>query len=216
MTRTTGLWMIALTAGRAAAGWDPLPPIPDALGVAGPFAGVSGSALLVAGGANFPDKMPWDGGRKVWHDAVYVLDRPNGAWQTAGKLPRPLGYGVSVSHRGAVVCVGGSDAARHSADAFRLEWRAGKLTVTPLPPLPRPVANSCGALVGDTLFVAGGQEAPDSTTALNSIYSIDLSASKPAWRAEPPLPGPGRILAVTTACGGTFYVAGGASLAPAT
>ncbi|MCX6997017.1 MAG: hypothetical protein NTV49_07995, partial [Kiritimatiellaeota bacterium] len=63
--------------------WSALPDLPEALGVAGPFAGVSGGALLVAGGANFPNGMPWAGGRKVWHDAVYVLPAPAGAWQAA-------------------------------------------------------------------------------------------------------------------------------------
>ena len=46
--------------------WTQLPSIPDREGFAGPFAGVSGGALLVAGGANFPDKKPWEGGTKVW------------------------------------------------------------------------------------------------------------------------------------------------------
>ena len=38
--------------------WNQLPSLPDPLGVAAPIAGVSGGALVVAGGANFPGKMP--------------------------------------------------------------------------------------------------------------------------------------------------------------
>ena len=102
--------------------WKPLPSLPDALGVAGPFAGVAGGHLLVAGGANFPAGMPWDGGTKVWRDTIWMLDAPNGEWRVAGKLPRPLGYGVSVTHRNSAVCVGGSDAERHHAEVFRLRW----------------------------------------------------------------------------------------------
>src|SRR4051794_13907380 len=52
--------------------WRPLPDLPDPLGLAGAFAGVSSGALLVAGGANFPNGMPWDGGAKVWQDRVWV------------------------------------------------------------------------------------------------------------------------------------------------
>lgn len=96
-------------------GWSALPPLPDSPGVAAPFAGVSGGALLVAGGANFPEAPPWSGGKKVWHDTVLVLDTPTGSWKIAGKLPRPLGYGVSVTHDGAVICIGGSDADRQHA-----------------------------------------------------------------------------------------------------
>jgi N-acetylneuraminic acid mutarotase len=196
----------------AAVGWESLPPVPDRAGVAGAFAGVSGGALLVAGGANFPDKKPWEGGRKVWHDAAYVLDRPAGAWKPAGRLPRPLAYGVTVTHRGAAVGVGGSDARRHWPDCFKLDWNGDRLAATPLPALPRPLANACGALVGDTIYMAGGQEAPDSTAALRTVYALDLAAARPQWREGPPLPGAGRILAVAAACAGSFWVAGGASL----
>jgi len=31
-------------------------------GVAGAFPGITGDKLIVAGGANFPDKKPWEGG----------------------------------------------------------------------------------------------------------------------------------------------------------
>jgi hypothetical protein len=51
----------------------------------------------LAGGANFPEKLPWEGGTKVWHDTVFVLEKPDAAWKVAGKLPRPLGYGASLS-----------------------------------------------------------------------------------------------------------------------
>ena len=101
--------------------WRQLPPIPDSIGVAGPFAGVSGDALIVAGGANFPDKMPWDGGKKIWHDTAFVLDKTNGAWRGEFKLPKPLGYGVSVSHKRGLVFIGGSDARDHHAFAWLCE-----------------------------------------------------------------------------------------------
>jgi len=48
------------------------PPLPDAHGFAGGFAGHSQGALLFAGGANFPSAPPWEGSAKVWHDRVSV------------------------------------------------------------------------------------------------------------------------------------------------
>src|SRR6188474_1845861 len=70
--------------------WRQITPLPDPRGYAGMFAGVAGGKLIVAGGANFPDTMPWEGGKKVWYDTVFVLDRSDGQWRIAGKLPRPL------------------------------------------------------------------------------------------------------------------------------
>lgn len=176
------------------------------------FVGVSGGALLAAGGANFPDKRPWEGGKKIWYDTVFVLEKPDGQWKVAGKLPRPLGYGVSASHGSGVVCVGGSDADRHYADCFRLEWRGGKLETKPLPPLPRLVANMSGALLGDTLYVAGGIEKPDSTSTLKKFYALDLAAKRPAWRELETWPGPARMLAVAAAQDGSFFLVSGTDL----
>src|SRR5688500_13025659 len=57
-------------------GWARLPPLPEPVGVAGPYAGAAGGALLVAGGANFPIRMPWEGGEKVWRNQVWILEKP--------------------------------------------------------------------------------------------------------------------------------------------
>ena len=188
--------------------WKQLPSLPDPPGVAGSFAGVSGISLIVAGGANFPDKMPWEGGKKVWHDRVWVLDKPDGTWREGSKLPRPLGYGVSVSAPDGVVCVGGSDADRHYADTFLLSAAESK----PLAPLPIPLANMAGALVGDDVYIAGGAESPGEQAATNRAFVLSLKDN--AWREIEPLPGKARILAVGAANAGKFYVFGGVALVP--
>lgn len=192
--------------------WTRLPDLPDKLGVAWPFAGVSSGALIVAGGANFPNGFPWEGGRKVWHDTIYVLPNPDGAWTTAGKLPRALGYGVSVTTPRGIVCVGGSDAARNYSDVFLLKWENGKVQTTQMPNLPRTCANACGALIGDTLYVAGGEESPGATNALNTFWSLDLADSQAQWKELPPWPGPGRMLAMSSVQAGSFFIIGGVSL----
>jgi hypothetical protein len=55
--------------------WNALPDLPDSVGVAGPFVGISDDALIVAGGANFPDSPPWQGGQKIWYDEIHVLEK---------------------------------------------------------------------------------------------------------------------------------------------
>lgn len=192
--------------------WQQLPPLPDVLGVAGPFAGVSRGALIVAGGANFPDKMPWEGGKKVWHDRVWVLEKPDGAWRDAGKLPRPLAYGVSVSFGDDVICVGGSDSKRHSSDAFLLRWQNGMLTTESLPSLPIALANHCGAIINrHFLYVACGAETPGEIAASNRVFTLSLHPGH-EWLERPPLPGEPRILAAAATDLSNFYVFGGIAL----
>jgi N-acetylneuraminic acid mutarotase len=192
--------------------WRKLPPLSDRIGFAGMFAGVSGDALLVAGGANFPDAMPWDGGKKVWHDSIYVLPKPDGQWIAGFKLPRALAYGVSVTTKDGVICAGGANADQHFADVFRLSWRKDKIATEQLPSLPRAVANACGAMVGRTLYVAGGIEKPDATNCLKTFWELDLSASHLHWRELTPWPGPDRMLAVAGATSDTFFLFSGTEL----
>ena len=192
--------------------WRELPPLPDKFGFAGPYVGSHNGALLVAGGANFRDKPPWEGGTKVWYDTVFVLEKPDGAWKAAGKLPRPLGYGVSLSTKDGVVCLGGSDAQQHYADVFLLRWNNGEIKNSPLPSLPKSCANFSGALLGKTIYVAGGIETPGSTNTLKTFWSLDLGAAKPQWRELEPWPSPGRMLAVAAVQDKSIFLASGAEL----
>lgn len=194
--------------------WERLAPIPNTLGVAGAFAGVSGGALLVAGGANFPNGLPWEGGAKVWHSDVFVMEKPSSEWRLAGTLPQPLGYGVTVSHKRGVVLIGGSDAREHHAFAWLLRWKSQRLEVEPLMGMPENTANLCGALLGDTVFVAGGTAKPDATKALGLFLSMNLAQKRPGWRTLPTWPGPPRMLATAAAHNGSFYLFGGAALHP--
>src|SRR5690606_38162981 len=63
--------------------WEILKPIPDSIGRAGGFAGIYKDSLLFAGGANFPERMPWEGGTKIWHDTIYILPKGKSDWVEA-------------------------------------------------------------------------------------------------------------------------------------
>ena len=111
--------------------WTELPELPitdglsQQLGLAGAFSGVHQDALIVAGGANFPDGAPWNGGEKVWYDDIYVLEKSAGGsyqWYTGFKLPRPLAYGASLSTDRGLVCIGGCDANQCYSEVFLLSW----------------------------------------------------------------------------------------------
>lgn len=192
-------------------GWRKHSPVPDVRGVAAPFAGLHGTKLLVGGGANFPDRPPWEGGAKVWYDRVWSYDQIHG-WREAGRLPRPLGYGVSISAGDGLICIGGSDLERHYPDVFRLTIRDDKLETKPLPGLPRPVANACGALLGRTIYIAGGLESPNSTTTLKTFFALDLDAKEPVWKELETWPGPPRMLAVAAVLDGNLFVVSGTVL----
>ncbi len=176
-------------------------------------AGVTGGALLVAGGANFPEKRPWEGGTKIWYDDIWVLGKPDGQWRKAGKLPKPVGYGVSVTWKDEVICAGGSNADGHLANVYALRLGDdGSIINRTLPSLPKPSANTCGVLIGDILYVAGGIEKADATQAMHNFWSLNLADLAATWQTLPPWPGPARMLATAGAHDGAFHLFTGAGL----
>lgn len=197
--------------------WTELPELPPApgmdrhLGVAGPFAGISSDALIVAGGANFPQPV-WES-NKVWRDDIYVLVRESGGgtsddesyrWVTGQKLDRPIAYGASVTTSHGVVCIGGNDAARTYSDVFLLQWDRSQERVIQksLPNLPDPLAYSSATVIGDTVYVAGGTTGLGLETAQRNFWSLDLSqidTENLEWKRLPTWPGPPRAFAIAVA-----------------
>jgi len=199
----------------------PLPPGRDQQpGVAGAFAGISNDVLLIAGGANFPDKKPWQGGKKAYLDDVYILQKKAGilqkkadhtfSWYTSTPfhLAKKLAYGSSVTTADGVVCIGGETETGYSGKVFLMKWDSTrqKLIVKDLPSLPVALANACAAVIGKTIYVAGGENAQH---ALNNFFSLDLS--HPAtWNPLPDLP-VAMSHSVAVAQSGCLYVIGGRS-----
>jgi SSS family solute:Na+ symporter len=183
--------------------WNELPSVPDELGFAGPFAGVHNDALIVAGGANFP-KPVWDND-KVWHDRIFVLTKSgdNYEWKDGGKLPRPIAYGAAVSTKDGVVCMGGNDSDETFDEVSLLSWdsKREQLTMTAYPSLPKPCAFSAATIIGDVIYLAGGQSGQSLESAMTNFWSLDLSKKKIkeefVWKELTPWPGPTRALNLT-------------------
>jgi len=193
--------------------WNQLASLPDNTGFAGSFAGVANEVLLVAGGSNFPDGgAPWKGTPKKWYDKIFVLEHTKGAWKEAGRLPVPLGYGVSISTDNGLVIVGGSNEQGHVAHVWRLQYKEGKIETDTLPSLPFTLANTCGALLDNKIYIAGGLITPNSPSTSQAFLVLDLSVPGSPWKALPAWPGPSRMLAVAGAAKGRFYLFSGAEL----
>lgn len=183
--------------------WNRLPDLPDELGVAGPFVGVNNDALIVAGGANFP-KPVWETS-KVWLDRIHVLTK-NGQhyeWKGGGTLSRPLAYGAAVTTTDGVLCMGGNDSTDTFREVFLLNWDQPKQQVTRIdyPPLPRPCAFGQATLIGDVVYLAGGQSGNSLDTAMRNFWTLDLSQRRDEasfkWKELSAWPGSSRALNIT-------------------
>ncbi len=205
-------WSVPQTDSPNSVEWESIPPIPDATGLAGPFAGIVNGELYVGGGANFPEAPPWEGGNKVWHDRIWAWSPTTGRWRAAGKLPAPMAYGVAVTIEAGMVCVGGSDSRAHTAEVFLMRDVGGEVQFETWPELPIPLAGAAGTLVGRRIVVAGGSSEPGEMAASSRVFSIDIDRCEQGWTELPPLPASGRIMATAATLDGKFYLVGGAAL----
>ena len=132
------------------------------IGVAGAFSGFIGNNLVIAGGANFPDMTPWNGGHKTWWNTLYYIDisDPTAKWNIVRDcMPKALAYGISIELPYGLLCIGGCDDSQCYKDVFLLQIKNGKIEVdTNWPSLPVPLANATGVLLDNKVYIAGGQE----------------------------------------------------------
>ena len=209
-TASLGVCLVAImfAAGNARSAeflsWEELPELPHSLGVAGPFAGVHNDALIVAGGANFPRPV-WETD-KQWVTDVHVLVRQKSSepkWVSAQTLSRRVAYGASVSTPDGVVCMGGNDGRQTFADVQLLQWnqQQNRLEVTSYPPLPEPCAFGSATLLGEKIYLAGGQSSQELSSAMTNFWSLDLrhkgDLDRFQWQRLTAWPGDSRALNLT-------------------
>jgi hypothetical protein len=161
--------------------WQPLPALPDRIGVAGPFVGTHNGALVVAGGASFAAADAadlWDVAKRFHAAASVLAPQPNAAaeytWQTGFALDRPVAYGATASTPAGIVCVGGEDGRQVFAEAFLLTWDPAAKRLSQSPLLRLPAASTAGgaAVVGGHVYVVAGQEGLGLDSATDRIWRV--------------------------------------------
>lgn len=192
--------------------WKRLADLPDAEGFAGSYAGVSGGALIVCGGANFPEKPLWEGGPKRWTDRVFVMEPGSAGWKDAAPLPQPLGYGATVSLPEGMMLIGGSNASGAVSDCYLLRYKEGNVTCETLPPLPVALTGHAAVVMNGKVYVQGGSLAPGEQDAESRMWIYDPQACQ--WREGEPMPARGRFLHQMATMANTLYVLGGIGLKP--
>lgn len=172
-----------------------LPPGNDqakALGVAGPVTGVHQNALIVAGGSNFPDSMPWLNGKKKYYDEVYIYlkkGRKIVLHKKSFKLPSAIAYAAVCTTQLGIVYAGGENEKGISNKVILMQWNAITSTIVTknLPDLPLALTNAAAAVNENTVYIAGGET---SREASNHFYSLDLNNVSAGWKQLPDLPKP--------------------------
>lgn len=175
------------------------------LGVSACYAGQIGDYLVVAGGCNFPEA----GKPKKYYVGVYAarIDREALQWRLVGFLPEAAAYGATVASGDSLLFLGGNntDHALAAVYSVRLNSAGTDVSINRLADLPATVDNMAVALVGNDIFVVGGNQNGKPSNAVlryklgaNSVSSADLR-----------IPGAPRVQPVAAAYNDKLYVWGG-------
>ena len=204
--------LLAVASGSAAApasAWTQQPSYPPTPGMAGIIAGAHAGVLIAAGGANFPDKLPWAGGKKIYYDEIFVLAPGEKTWRAAGKLPASRAYSAVVSTAEGVWVLGGENTEQVFQDTLRLRWDGQAVVVEAGPKLPAPRTSAVATWLDGSLYMAGGYAPGTVRLSSGDFWRLDLTARDRRWQALPTWPGPSRGQAVMAALAGAVYLFSG-------
>lgn len=183
-------------------------------GLAGPVAGMHANKLIIGGGANFPDSLPWLGGKKKYYDHLYVYEKKGKEFALmtkAFKLPINLAYAAGCSTAEGVVISGGENENGISDAVFLLKWneKDKRVVVEKLPGLPLAVTNAAAVAVGTKVYMAGGET---NSGVSDQFLVLDLNDIINGWKQLPSLPQPVSHTVLTVQNnrnGPAIYAAGG-------
>ena len=165
------------------------------LGYAGMMGGAIQDLLIAAGGANFPNGLPWEGGKKEYYNTLYLFK--NGQWEVATQtLPIPLAYGASAQIPEGLLLIGGENENYTSDQVFLISQKnnLSPLEISNFPSLPEPLAYLTASVEGSFVYISGGKNKQHS---VNSFYRLDLRHKK-EWEKLKDFPGPPRALHTAT------------------
>lgn len=188
-------------------------------GVAGPVTGVHDNKMFIAGGANFPDSMPWQGGKKKYYDNLFVfIKKGKQLIQLKGdfRLPENIAYSANCSTAKGVLYAGGENESGISDKVFLMQWNNTTKAVVfeKLPPLPIAVTNAAATCCNNIVFLAGGE---GQNAVSNKCWSLDLNNIQSGWKELADLPKPvSHAVFLSTKTGGIvkLYIAGGRKKTP--
>lgn len=175
------------------------------LGVSACYAGQIGDYLVVAGGCNFPEA----GKPKKYYAGVYAarMDRATLQWRLVGFLPEPAAYGATIASGDSLLFIGGNntDHALAAVYSVRLNSVGTDVLINRLADLPATADNMAVALVGNDVFVVGGNQNGKPSA---DVLRYKLGASTVS-SANLRIPGAPRVQPVAAAYNDKLYVWGG-------
>lgn len=146
-------------------------------GLSAAFVGLVDGKPVVAGGSDFVNGMPWDGGAKSFFDDIYLITRQNDKYvgnPIGTRLPMPLAYGCSASDGKVLFCFGGYNDKRSSLAVISIRNSGQGFAADSVAALPESFEPSAAAFHSGKIYVHGVRNG------VNCLYAF--STEKYQWK----------------------------------
>lgn len=146
-------------------------PVAEKHGSAGAFIGKVGDIVLIAGGSDFENAKPWEGGVKSYFDKVWAVTDAGGRLSCREvedvRLPVPLGNGCAAGDGKTMFCIGGMNADGRSEDIFTLSGSLDDLKVRSFCSLPAGFVPNAAEYHKGYIYIIGSRDGANSLLRLN-------------------------------------------------
>jgi hypothetical protein len=152
------------------------------MGLSGVVLGVVGNQIIIAGGNNFPEGLPWEGGVKKYYDHVFVYDLKGDTVIIADssvRLPSKVAYAAVAQLKEGIFYAGGENEKGPLNSAYLIKkGKQQTFEIIELPHLPIAITNAVAEATDNALYVLGGANKEGVS---NKVWKLALNNIKKGW-----------------------------------
>ncbi len=178
-------------------------------GLSGVVAGVLNQQIIIAGGNNFPEGLPWEGGVKKYYDQVFVYDVKGDTVFMADssvRLPSKVAYAAVAQLNDGIFYAGGKNEKGPLTNVYLIQKNSKNgVVIISWPDLPEALTNAVAVVTSNAVYVLGGATKNGVSDKVWAIYLNDITAG---WKYVSTMPQPTAFAAAVFAQG-QVYIMGG-------
>jgi len=178
------------------------------MGLSGVVSGLVGDQIIIAGGNNFPEGLPWEGGIKKYYKRVIVYNNQKDTLLNTFtfNLPANVAYAAVAQLKDGIFYAGGENENGPLSSAYLIKKsKSQSFEIIELPSLPIAISNAVAVATENAVYVLGGANKEGIS---NKVWKLALNNIKKGWTVQASLPQPTSFAAAAIA-NEHIYIMGG-------
>jgi len=167
-----------------------------------------GDQIIIAGGNNFPEGLPWEGGIKKYYKRVIVYNNQKDTLLNTFtfNLPANVAYAAVAQLKDGIFYAGGENENGPLSSAYLIKKsKSQSFEIIELPSLPIAISNAVAVATENAVYVLGGANKEGVS---NKVWKLALNNIKKGWTAQASMPQPTAFTAAAIA-NEHIYIMGG-------